>query len=164
MSGHNTGLSKDKAQAPPVSLSERQLSDDRDNRFLIMKSNLQALQQAQTQQGLDYRQKLSSIEDMFVQITACFTADNPQSSTERDTPGSTFSQSGKSSKKVPDPVQLSNRINPTFESWRIEIQSKLHINSDYFLSEKNQMFYIFSCTTEDVQKHLLLCFDKDSSI
>jgi hypothetical protein len=119
MSGHNTGLSKSKAQALPASLSEGQLSDDRDDWFLIMKSNLQALQQTQTQQSLDYRQKLSSIEDMFVQITACLTADNPQSSTERDiqdTPGSTFSQSRKSSKKVPDPVQLSNRINLTFES------------------------------------------------
>jgi hypothetical protein len=66
MSGHNTAPSKDKAQAPPASLPEEQLSDDRDDQFLIMESNLQALQQAQTQQGLDYRQKLSSIKDMLV--------------------------------------------------------------------------------------------------
>jgi hypothetical protein len=43
MSGHNTGLSKDKAQAPPALLSEGQLSDNRDDRFLIIESNLQAL-------------------------------------------------------------------------------------------------------------------------
>ena len=66
MSGHNTGLSKGKAQAPPASLSEGQLSNNRDNRFLIIESNLQALQQAQTKQGLDYQQKLSSIEDKLV--------------------------------------------------------------------------------------------------
>jgi hypothetical protein len=66
MSGHNTGLSKDKAQAPSASLSEGQLSDNRDDRFLIIESNLQALQQAQTQQGLNYQQKLSSIKDILV--------------------------------------------------------------------------------------------------
>jgi hypothetical protein len=168
MSGHNTAPSKGKAQAPPASLSEGQLSDDRDDRFLIMESNLQALQQAQTKQGLDYRQKLSSIKDMLVQIMACLTADNLQSSIEKDTlgrdmPGSTLSQSGKSSKKVPDPVQLSNGVNPTFESWRIEIWDKLYINSDHFLTEEDQMFYIFGHTTEDVQKHLLSHFDEDFS-
>jgi hypothetical protein len=40
MSEHNTGLSKNKAQTLSVSLSEEQLSDDRDDRFLIIESNL----------------------------------------------------------------------------------------------------------------------------
>jgi hypothetical protein len=78
--------------------------------------------------------------------------------------GSIFSQSRKSSKKVPDSVQLFNRINLTFESWRIEIQSKLYINSDHFPTEENRMFYVFSRTTRDAQKHLFPRFDKDFSI
>jgi hypothetical protein len=53
-------------------------------------------------------------------------------------------------------------MNPTFESWRIEIWGKLRINLDHFPTEEDRMFYVFGRTTGEAQKHLLPRFDEDS--
>ena len=79
---------------------------------------------------------------------------------ERNSP--TQSTSGIYSKKLPDPIPLSNGTDPAFESWRIQIKGKLRANADYFPTEEDRMFYTFSRTTGDAQKHLLSRYDEDS--
>jgi hypothetical protein len=48
------------------------------------------------------------------------------------------------SAKLPNPPLLSDGIDPTFKNWRIQVQGKLCINHNYFLSEEAKMLYIFS--------------------
>jgi hypothetical protein len=81
---------------------------------------------------------------------------------DRETPLSTVSQSHKYSKKLPDPMPLSDGVDPTFESWRIQIKGKLRGNADHFPTEEDRMFYVFSRTTGNAQKHLLSRYDDDS--
>jgi len=72
-------------------------------------------------------------------------------SVERDTPLSTSTQERplRYSKKQPDPQPLSNGIDPTFESWKLQIQGKFRVNADHFEDEEAKMFYLFNCTTRD---------------
>jgi hypothetical protein len=64
-------------------------------------------------------------QDMMRQIldrlaTLATAQQNPVRSIERDTPSTTASQDQpKCSKKLPDPVPLSNGVDPTFESWKL---------------------------------------------
>jgi len=84
---------------------------------------------------------------------------------ERDTPVTTISEhSGiaKYSKKRPDPPLFTDSVDPTFESWKIQIQAKLRANADHYPTEEDKMEYVFSRTLGDAQKHLLPRFDEDS--
>ena len=107
---------------------------------------------------------------ILAQVTALSAAQaqNPPQGTvlsvERDTPMSTNTQSGppRYSKKQPDPQPLSNGIDPTFESWKLQIQGKFRVNADHFEDEEAKMFYLFNRTTGDAQKHLHSRYDDDS--
>jgi hypothetical protein len=68
------------------------------------------------------------------------TEDPVARTTERDTPATTTTisehlGSAKYSKKRPDPPIFSDGIDLTFESWKIQIQAKLRVNTDHFPTE-----------------------------
>src|SRR5436190_9438108 len=65
-------------------------------------------------------------------------------------------------KKQPDPNPLSDGTDPTFESWKLQVQGKFWVNANHFADEEAKMLYLFNCTTGDAQKHLCPCFDDDS--
>ena len=56
--------------------------------------------------------------------------------------------------KIPDPDTLTNREDPTFESWKLQVQDKLEVNADQFPTTQSRMAYVFSRTGRDAQEHL----------
>jgi len=68
------------------------------------------------------------------------------------------------SAKLPNPQPLSDGIDPTFENWRIQVQKKLHVNHNHFLSEKAKILYLFSQTTGDTQQYLQAKFEDNSPV
>src|SRR5204862_830274 len=68
----------------------------------------------------------------------------------------------KYSKKQPDPNPLSDRTDPTFKSWKLQVQGKFQVNANHFTDEEAKMLYLFNHTTGDAQKHLHPCFNDDS--
>ena len=87
-------------------------------------------------------------------------------SIERDDTSTTGSQDRplKYSKKQPNPAPLSNGVNPTFESWKLQIQGKFRVNADHFEDEEAKMLYLFNRTTGDAQKHLQPRYDNESQV
>jgi hypothetical protein len=74
----------------------------------------------------------------------------------------TSPESTKRSAKIPDPATLTDSQDPTFESWKIQIQDKLKINVDHFLTEEACKAYVFACTGGDAQTYLRPCYSDDS--
>src|SRR5438045_7084490 len=98
---------------------------------------------------------------ILTQLTALTAAQTPLSwhpvhSVEQDASISTDTQDRipRYSKKQPDPQPLSDGVDPTFESWKLQIQGKFRINANHFEDEEAKMFYLFNRTTGDAQKHL----------
>ena len=58
------------------------------------------------------------------------------------------------SAKIPDPPILTDGKDPTFKSWKLQIQGKLQVNADHFPTNEAQMAYVFSQTGGDAQGHL----------
>ena len=58
------------------------------------------------------------------------------------------------SAKIADPPILADRKDPTFKSWKLQIQGKLQVNADHFPTDEAQMAYVFSQTGGDAQGHL----------
>ena len=56
--------------------------------------------------------------------------------------------------KIPDPPILTDGLDPTFESWKIQIQAKLSVNADHFTNNAARIAYVFSRTSGNAQKHL----------
>lgn len=84
---------------------------------------------------------------------------------DRGTPDSTVTDqtSGQRySKKFPDPVSLSDGKDPTFLSWKLQIQGKFRSNADHYQDEEDKMLYLFNRTSGDAQKHLQSRYDEDS--
>ena len=100
------------------------------------------------------------------QTTQQATQQDPVRSIERDDVSSSGSQdrTPKYSKKQPDPPPLSNGVDPTFESWKLQIQGKFRVNADHFEDEEARMLYLFNRTTGDAQKHLRPRYDDESPI
>jgi len=65
------------------------------------------------------------------------------------------------SKKLPDPVALSDGKDPTFLSWKLLVQGKFRSNADHFQDEEDKMLYLFNRTSGDAQKHLEPRYDED---
>jgi hypothetical protein len=80
----------------------------------------------------------------------------PASVATDQTPGQRYS------KKLPDPVSLSDGTDPTFLSWKLQIQGKFRCNSDHYQDEEDKMFYLFNRTSGDAQQHLQPRYDEDS--
>src|SRR5436190_20002147 len=66
------------------------------------------------------------------------------------------------SAKIPDPPILTDGKDPTFESWKLQIQGKLRVNADHFPTNEARMAYVFSQTGGDAQGHLRPRYDEDS--
>jgi hypothetical protein len=84
---------------------------------------------------------------------------------DRGTPDSTATDQASSqrySKKLPDPISLSDGKDPTFLSWKLQIQGKFRSNADHFQDEEDKMLYLFNRTSGDAQKHLQPRYDEDS--
>jgi hypothetical protein len=68
---------------------------------------------------------------------------------------------GKST-KIPDPPQLSDGKDPTFEAWRVQVNGKFRVNADHFDSEEAKMYYVLNRTTGDAQVHLLPRYEDEA--
>lgn len=122
-------------------------------------------------QGQTEQETITQLRAQIAALTALLpTPEDPVARTNnRDTPAtmmttSDYSGPAKYSKKRPDPPVFTNGIDPTFESWKIQIQAKLRANADHYPTEEDKMEYLFSRTLSDAQKHLLPRFDEDSPI
>ena len=122
-------------------------------------------------QGQTDQETIAQLRAQISALTALLPApEDPVARTaDRDTPAtimttSDYSGPVKYSKKRPDPPVFTNGIDPTFESWRIQMQAKLRANTDHYPTEEDKMEYLFSRTLGDAQKHLLPRFDEDSPI
>jgi hypothetical protein len=71
-------------------------------------------------------------------------------------------ESTKRSAKILDLATFTDSQDLTFENWKIQIQDKLKINTDYFLTEEACKAYIFACTGGNVQTYLRLCYSDNS--
>jgi hypothetical protein len=173
---------------PPIPATTHSTADQPDDEVLTLKAQVISLQQVQVEQAVKAQQtqaSLSNIEKLLFQMnerdqsrgrsrsrSIHASRDMPLPTTEptenrvrtHDSPASNASQSHNYSKKLPDPVPLSNGADPAFESWRIQIKGKLRANADHFSTEEDKMFYVFGRTTGDAQKHLLSRFDEDSPV
>ena len=58
------------------------------------------------------------------------------------------------SAKIPDLPLLTDGKDPTFDSWKIQVNGKLTVNADYFANEQARMTYVFGRIGGDAQKHL----------
>jgi len=123
---------------------------------------------SQPTQGPSDQETITQLRAQIEALTAMLPTSEDQvaRSIERDTPATTTStaseRSDKYSKKRPDPPVFTDGADPTFESWKIQMQAKLRANADHFPTEEDKMEYLFSRTGGDAQKHLLPRFDEDS--
>src|SRR3984893_182865 len=60
-------------------------------------------------------------------------------------------ESSRKSTKIPDLPILTDSLDPTFESWKIQIQAKLSVNANYFANNTVQIAYIFSYILDNAQ-------------
>ncbi|KAG6094416.1 hypothetical protein E4U14_008481 [Claviceps sp. LM454 group G7] len=65
-----------------------------------------------------------------------------------------FGQNERRSAKIPDPAQLDDAADPTYESWKGAISDKLSINEDWFTSERAKVAYVCSRTKGKALRHL----------
>jgi hypothetical protein len=149
------------------------------DRLFTLQANFEALQQAQVKQGVEAQQTqttLRGIEKLLAQLLARdesrgrsrsrshsqLPARQPSQERhaspnlhDRFSPTSQESYGKKKrTAKVPDPQKLTDGKNPTFASWEIQVWKKLEVNADHFDSETARMYYVYSCTEGDAQKHL----------
>jgi hypothetical protein len=122
-------------------------------------------------QGQTDQETIAQLRAQIAALTALLPApeDPVARLIERDTPATTttlseYSGSVKYSKRRPDPPTFTDSTDPTFESWKIQMQAKLRANADHYPTEEDKMEYLFSRTLGDAQKHLLPRFDEDSPI
>lgn len=161
----------------PQSLAaqERQLEFDYDDapeptNQNTLRDQVRTLTRNQSQTETVLQQLLNKVTELNSNVLA-----NPQPSIERSatpihgrdkgTPDSSATDQGSSqrySKKLPDPSPLSDGKDPTFLSWKVQIQGKFRSNADHFQEEEDKMLYLFNRTSGDAQKHLQPRYDEDS--
>ncbi len=156
----------------PVTQPERQLeSDDDDTPEPATSEDLLYQVQALARNQSATESTLQLILQRIAKIGATSPESNSRSTaqpipvhrtTERDTPESNHSFSLRHSKKLPDPSPLSDGKDPSFLSWKIQIQGKFRSNADHYNDEEARMLYVFSRTSGDAQKHLQPRYDEDS--
>jgi hypothetical protein len=129
---------------------------------------IQAGPSDQTQRQTD-QEIIAQLQAQINALTAMLPApeDSVARTIERDTPATTTTApehlgSTKYSKKRPDPPIFTDGVDPTFESWKIQMQAKLRANTDHYPTEEDKMEYMFSRTLGDAQRHLLPRFDEES--
>jgi hypothetical protein len=166
---HTSSASQTQAAAQMDSLPETDTplpessdSDDLDDADVAqLKEQIQTLTQAHK----DDQETLRRVLEQLATLAAAQVAQqNPVRSVERDDTSTMGSQdrTPKYSKKQPDPTPLSDGVDPTFESWKLQIQGKFRVNADHFEDEEAKMLYLFNRTTGDAQEHLHPRYEDDS--
>jgi len=122
-------------------------------------------------QGQADQETIAQLRAQIAALTALLPApeDPAARPIERETPAATattalseYSGPEKYSRKRPDPPIFTDGADPSFESWKIQIQAKLRANTDHYPTDEDKMEYVFSRTLGDAQRHLLPRFDEDS--
>jgi hypothetical protein len=128
--------------------------------FTALEAELRAFKTAQ-------ETRADNLESMIRQLLArnpsqsstntpmTFNPDAPLPSTEHPT---------RSSKRLPDPMPLSDGVQPVFETWRTQVKNKLRANADHYPTEDDRMFFVFNRTVGDAQTHLSPRYDEDSAL
>ncbi|CAI7610273.1 unnamed protein product [Penicillium glandicola] len=65
---------------------------------------------------------------------------------------------------LPDPERLDNGVNPSFESWLVDIQGKLVFNADHYPTEKHRIIYVACRTTGKAHVHLNTRLRQDTAL
>jgi hypothetical protein len=134
-----------------------------DSRTLREQVKTLARNQSRTETLLE--QLLTKIDEQATARSQERRSMTPIRGSNRDTPDSTATDQAPSqrySKKLPDPVSLSDGKDPTFLSWKLQIQGKFRCNADHYQDEEDKMFYLFNRTSGDAQKHLQPRYDEDA--
>jgi hypothetical protein len=66
------------------------------------------------------------------------------------------------SHKIDDPDKLDNGVDPTFGQWKDLLEGKMYGNRDWWKTERERMFYVFSRTQGDARDHLHARWGTDS--
>jgi hypothetical protein len=124
----------------------------------------------------DSSQDLASANAEIEQLRALLATQNTPSGTETLSPdrlasvldalsqhlARAGSPGSSKSTKIPNPPLLMDGKEPTFESWKLQIQGKLRVNADHFQSDEARMAYVFGRTSGDAQKHLRPRYKEES--
>jgi hypothetical protein len=92
-------------------------------------------------------------------------SDDPSTSGESDRNDSRsdgLSRSPRRSHKLGDPDPLDTGDNPTYKQWRDLIDGKMYGNRDWWETEPERMFYVFSMTKGKARDYLHARWGKDS--
>lgn len=166
-STHASSASQTQAdvQTNPPEMNDDDIPDD-DADVAQLREQIHTLTQARKDDQETLKLILEQIATLAAAQTAQASQQNPVRSIERDTSSATESldRSPKYSKKQPDPNPLSNGIDPTFESWKLQVQGKFRVNADHFQDEEAKMLYLFNRTSGDAQKHLRPRYDDESPV
>ena len=71
-------------------------------------------------------------------------------------------RSSRRSHEVEDPDKLNNGVNPTYKQWKDLIDGKMYDNRDWWKTEHERMFYVFSMTEGKARDYLHLRWGPDS--
>jgi hypothetical protein len=71
-------------------------------------------------------------------------------------------QSSKRSPKRDDPDKLDDGTSPSYIAWRSLLRGKLSANADWWPTEQDRIYYVFSRTEGKAQKYLEPRIDEDS--
>ena len=58
---------------------------------------------------------------------------------------------------------LTDRTDPTFNNWKLQLQDKLEVNADYFPNAQARMAYVFGRTSGDAQTYLCPQYIEESA-
>jgi hypothetical protein len=134
-----------------------------------LRTQIMALQQAQIKQACETANNKAMMDNIQNLLERLLTREDAQISVplnEPDVPLPSIEQGGvkgKRTAKAPDPDKLTDGIKPSFDNWRIQVRGKLRINADHFANEDARMYYVYSCTSDDAQKHLYPRHNPDTS-
>jgi hypothetical protein len=107
-----------------------------DDTELSLRAQIKSLQEAQVKQRLEFRlfstenaamkSQLDTITDLIQNMPSTQRNDRDASQETTGTPSDTPSYGGsaKHSAKLPDPPKLTNRTDPTFKYWEIQVYGK----------------------------------------
>jgi hypothetical protein len=154
------------AQNEPQSPLNNDESEDATERTTIeqIQERLSIIERENQQSRQEQHQTMQQILD-YMRANQAMPLPQDSPAQERGTPDMTMSQqlAGKHySKKLPDPIPLSDGNDPTFKSWRIQMQGKFRANKDHFADEEDKMLYLFNRTTGNAQKYLQPRYEEDS--
>ncbi|KAJ5275401.1 hypothetical protein N7505_003946 [Penicillium chrysogenum] len=63
---------------------------------------------------------------------------------------------------LPDPERLDDGVNPSFESWLVDMRGKLMLNADHYPTERHKITYVASRTTGKAHMYLNASLSQDA--